>query len=202
MTSEVTRFLDEVSDAQQHAELAFRRGDAEPRLALWSLTEPVSWVGQFGTTVTGNVALTTHFRWVASRFSDLKEFCFELIAADVIGDAAYTVGYEHWIGTFEGAPDSAMTHRVSRVYRREGGRWRIAHGHGDVLSASPAEHVASACNCGRAHRSCPTDGVAMLPGVGNARRAEVHAVAFSTTQDDLELIGRHDNQLAVGARFH
>jgi len=132
MTTETEQFLGEVTDAQQNAELAFRRGDAEPRLAMWSPNEPVSWLGQFGTTVTGSAALTKHFHWVASRFSDLEELRYELIAADVIGDAAYTVGYEQWVGTFEGQPDSTMTHRVSRVYRREGGRWRIAHGHGDV----------------------------------------------------------------------
>lgn len=142
MSSEVTRFLDEVTDGQRHAELAFRRGDAEPRMALWSTNEPVSWLGQFGTVVTGRSALTKHFHWVASRFTDIDEFRYELIAADVIGDAAYTVGYENWIGTFEEQPDSTMTHRVSRVYRREGGGWRIAHGHGDApppdgLSAHP-----------------------------------------------------------------
>ena len=132
MKSETERFLAAVTAGQQQAELAFRNGEAAPRLALWSRAEPVSWLGPFGTIVTGQAALREHFPWVAARFSDVREFRFELVAADVIGEAAYTVGIEHYIGTFDGEPESWMKHRVSRVYRREDGQWRIAHGHGDV----------------------------------------------------------------------
>ena len=132
MGPETDAFLTEVLHEQQAAEVAFRNGDAEPRLALWSCHEPMSWLGQYGGCVTGPTAVTEHFRRVASRFTDLREFWFDLIEADAHGDAAYSVGFEHFLGTFDGHPDTVMTHRVSRVYRREDGHWRIAHGHGDV----------------------------------------------------------------------
>ena len=132
MGTETDEFLTEMLPRHHAAELAFRNGDAEPRLALWSRVEPVSWLGQYGGLATGTAEVTEHFNGVASRFSDVREFCFEVIAADVHGDAAYCVGFEHFLGSFDRRPDIVMTHRVSRVYRRENGDWRIAHGHGDV----------------------------------------------------------------------
>ena len=132
MGTETDDFLTEVLHQQQAAEVAFRNGDPGPRLALWSCREPMSWLGQYGGCVTGTAEVGEHFRWVASRFTDLRDFRFELIEADAHGDAAYSVGFEYFLGSFDGRPDTVMTHRVSRVYRREDGHWRIAHGHGDV----------------------------------------------------------------------
>jgi len=48
METETDEFLTEVLHKQQAAEVAFRNGNAEPRLALWSGREPVSWLGQYG----------------------------------------------------------------------------------------------------------------------------------------------------------
>jgi hypothetical protein len=41
--------------------------------------------------VTGAAEVSEHFHRVASSFTDVREFRFELIAADVHGDAAYSV---------------------------------------------------------------------------------------------------------------
>jgi len=130
--TETDEFLAEMLPRHHAAELSFRNGDAGPRLALWSRVEPVSWFGQYGGCVTGAAEVTEHFHRVASRFTDVREFRFELIAADVHGDAAYSVGFEHFLGSFDGRADTVMTHRVSRADRCENGDWRIAHGHGDV----------------------------------------------------------------------
>ena len=132
MVTETDEFLAEMLPKHQAVELAFRNGDAAPRLALWSRVEPVSWLGQYGGCVTGTSGVAEHFSKVTRRFSDVREFRFDPIAADVIGDAAYCVGFEHFVGSFDGRADIVMTHRVSRIYRRESDGWRIAHGHGDV----------------------------------------------------------------------
>jgi len=83
MGTETDEFLAEMLPKHHAAELSFRNGDAGPRLALWSRVEPVSWLGQYGGCVTGAAEVTEHFRRVASRFTDVREFRFELIAADV-----------------------------------------------------------------------------------------------------------------------
>ena len=73
------------------------------------------------------------FRWVASRFSDGTDYELELVAADVSGDMAYTVGYERTSSSVDGGPVTPNVLRVTHIYRREGGEWRIVHRHGDHL---------------------------------------------------------------------
>jgi ketosteroid isomerase-like protein len=52
----------------------------------------------------------------------------------VIGDAAYTVAFEHTAASVDGMPRS-YTLRATQIYRRESGEWKVAHRHG---SAPPA----------------------------------------------------------------
>lgn len=46
---------------------------------------------------------------------------------------AYTVAYEHNTVAVDGEPRT-YTLRVTQVYRREGGEWKLAHRHGDELT--------------------------------------------------------------------
>ncbi len=67
---------------------------------------------------------------------------FELVAAGVSSDLAYTVGYEHTSVSMDGVPVEPYTLRVTHVYRREDGEWKIVHRHGDrvpIDQSQPAE---------------------------------------------------------------
>lgn len=129
MTNETESFLAEVLPLQRAAEQAIHNGDAEQRLALWSRNDPVT---LFGALLSGSgwADLETTFRTVASWFSDSVAYEFEVIAAGASGDLAYTVGFEHNNVKVEGE-DRTYTLRVTHVYRREDGRWRIVHRHAD-----------------------------------------------------------------------
>jgi ketosteroid isomerase-like protein len=70
------------------------------------------------------------FGWLAGRFSELRNYEFELIAAGASADLAYTVGLEHKTVVFDGRQET-YTLRVTHVYRRESGVWKIVHRHGD-----------------------------------------------------------------------
>lgn len=127
--TETDSFLAEVLDKQRAAEQALHRGDPEPRMALWSRGDPVT---LFGARVSGSgwADLEPVFRQVASWFTDLVEWEFEVVAAGASGGLAYTVGYERSRITVEGVPGT-HTLRVTHVYRREGSEWRIVHRHAD-----------------------------------------------------------------------
>ena len=131
MTTETDPFLAEMLPRQRAAEQAIHNGDAEPRIALWSRTDPVT---VFGAKMSafGWTDLETMFRNVASWFSDSAEYEFEVTAAGASGDLAYTVGYEHNQVKVDGRPRT-YTLRVTHVYRREDGQWRIVHRHADPL---------------------------------------------------------------------
>ena len=130
MATETEQFLAEMLPRQRAAEQAIHNGDAEPRIALWSRTDPVTVFGAKMSS-SGWADLEPMFRNVASWFSDSAEYEFEVIAAGASGDLAYTVGYERNQVKVDGEPRT-YTLRVTHVYRREDGQWRIVHRHADV----------------------------------------------------------------------
>jgi ketosteroid isomerase-like protein len=82
------------------------------------------------------------FRWITSRFSNGTTYAFDLVAAGVSGDLAYTVGYERSSASVDSGPVEPNVLRVTHIYRREGGEWKIVHRDGDHLpidQSPPAE---------------------------------------------------------------
>ncbi len=83
--------------------------------------------------------MTEAQRLVASRFSGGTPLEFELIAAEVDGDLAYTVGYERSSVSIDGGPARPAFLRATQIYRRENGDWKLVHRHADPAPAgSPA----------------------------------------------------------------
>ena len=89
--------------------------------------------GAWGPCKSGTEEVTRISKWVASRFSNCTEYNFEVVAAGVSGDLAYTVGYEHSLRSLDGGPVENATLRVTHIYRKENGEWKIVHRHGDAL---------------------------------------------------------------------
>jgi ketosteroid isomerase-like protein len=116
---------------QAEAEAAFHQGDPGPRMAMWSRRDPVTLFGAAGMYVSGWDELSRIFPAVASRFSEVSDYSFEVLVADVIGDMAYSVGFERYTGSIDGRPVEPVTVRATHVYRREDGEWKIVHRHGD-----------------------------------------------------------------------
>ena len=137
--NDLDEFLADILPRQEAEERALRNGDPEPRIRMWSTTEPVTLLGAAGPrgTGSGTERVTELFRWIAGQFSDCTEYEFELLAAGVSGDLAYTVGFERSTMSIAGGPPGPNVIRVTHVYRREDGEWRIVHRHGDA-SFSPS----------------------------------------------------------------
>ena len=82
----------------------------------------------------GQEEVRSLFRHLETRFSDCRSHEYEIVSADVIGDMAYTVGYEHTEASVGGEARS-YTLRVTQIYRREAGEWKVAHRHADEAPA-------------------------------------------------------------------
>lgn len=139
--SELDDFRSVTLVRQTAAEEAMIRGDASPRMDLWSRRDPVSLLGAWGPNKTGWDELSRIFDWVAKRLAETtnKDFRFDVEVVEVSGDMAYTVGFERFSRSANGGPFEPYTVRVTHVYRREDGEWKIVHRHGDVapLDESP-----------------------------------------------------------------
>ena len=129
--SERDDFLAWVSSRLRDAEIAVHNGDATPRRAIWSRQEPVTVLGAWKSAV-GRTEIDELFSSLEQSFSDCKSYNYEIDAADVIGDMAYTVGYEHTQATVNGEPRT-YTLRATQIYRREGGEWKVVHRHADAV---------------------------------------------------------------------
>ena len=132
---ETEQFVGEVLPRLLDADRALHNGDAAPRLAMWSQREPITLFGAWFSDV-GWHDVSRTFGVLASRLSDCESFDIELVAAAAHGDLAYSIAYEHTTASVEGTPRT-YTLRVTQIYRREDGVWKVVHRHGDEL-ATPA----------------------------------------------------------------
>jgi ketosteroid isomerase-like protein len=100
-------------------------------MELWSRRDPVTLFGAIGMSESGWEKLSRTFSWVASRFSDVSDFRFDVEMVEVVGDMAYTLGFERFKASVAGRPVETVTVRVTHIYRREEGDWKIVHRHAD-----------------------------------------------------------------------
>lgn len=128
--SELEDFVNNTIPRQIEAETALHNGDASPRLAMWSSQDPVTLFGA-ARTKSGWSELEPFFRQIAAHFTNCTSYRFEVIAAGVSGDLAYTVGYEDTAVSWDGVPGEPYTLRVTHLYRRESGEWKVVHRHAD-----------------------------------------------------------------------
>lgn len=129
--SDLDSFLDWVGSVLKDAETALHNGDAAPRRAIWSSRDPVTVLGAWKS-ASGQQEVNDLFSHLETSFSNCISYSHEVIAADVIGDMAYTVGFEHSQASVNGDPRT-YTLRATQVYRREDGEWKVAHRHADTL---------------------------------------------------------------------
>lgn len=129
--SDLDDFLAWVGSRLRDAEVALHNGNAGPRLDVWSRHEPVTVLGAWKS-ANGQTELRNLFAELATSFSDCTSWSHELVAADVIGDMAYTVGHEHTRASVNGE-SRTYSLRATQIYRREDGDWKVAHRHADTL---------------------------------------------------------------------
>jgi ketosteroid isomerase-like protein len=67
-------------------------------------------------------------------FSDGQISLYELVVVPLADDVAYTLGTEHGQGKL-GDELVSIDWRVTNIYRREGGEWKMVHHHADVSPA-------------------------------------------------------------------
>ena len=129
--NEVEEFRRTILARQAEAEEAFVHGDPRPRMELWSRRDPVTLFGAIGMSEAGWDQLSQTFTWVVTRFSNVSNYRFDVELVEVRGDMAYTLGFERFEGSIAGRPVAPVTVRVTHIYRREQGEWKIVHRHAD-----------------------------------------------------------------------
>ena len=137
--SEQEGFRHDALRREQAAEAAIYRGDPGPFKDLWSRADDITLFGAFGPCKTGWTQVSRTMDWVGSRYRDgTVHLDYEAVYEGP--DLAYTVGYERGEVRLDGGSMTSQTIRVTQIYRREDGQWRLVHRHGDFapVDQSPA----------------------------------------------------------------
>ena len=127
---------DEVRKASNQFYAALSRmanGDAASLGDVWSHDANVTAMHPIGGRHVGWDAVRTSFEQVAGAASDGKIEIQDQIV-QVAGDLGYELGMERGRFRFAGH-DVTIDHRVTNVYRREAGGWKIIHHHTDISPA-------------------------------------------------------------------
>jgi ketosteroid isomerase-like protein len=127
---------DEVRKASEQFYAALNRmanGDARPLADIWSQGAGVTTMHPIGGREVGWDKVRASFAQVAEIVSEGRIRLDDQLIR-VTGDLAYELGFERGQAKFAGQQVS-LDHRVTNIYRKEAGSWKIVHHHTDVSPA-------------------------------------------------------------------
>lgn len=111
----------------------FCSGRAATTKALWSNSADATLMGGWGSCESTWDEVARRIDWAAARFLE-GTVTFEILSQGEDGSLGYTIGIERYDARVLGS-DSVRPFalRVTLIYRREGGAWKIIHRHADAI---------------------------------------------------------------------
>jgi ketosteroid isomerase-like protein len=130
--------LDEFTKQYHEALDVFTRGRPEAMKALFSRADDVVLANPFGPAVRGWQPASAALDYASSRFSKGALLGFDRLGSYVTDDVATIFEVEHGTLSVGGGPLTEWVLRTTTTFRREDGRWKVAHRHADpITTASP-----------------------------------------------------------------
>jgi ketosteroid isomerase-like protein len=131
--------LDQVLELYHEALAAFMKGDHEPAKRLFSQREDATLGNPFGPFARGWTQVVETMERAAALYRDGDADGFDTISKYVGPDLACTVEVERLRSKVGGREDLGPVElRVTTVFRREDGGWRIVHRHADPITTPQA----------------------------------------------------------------
>jgi ketosteroid isomerase-like protein len=122
--------------------VAMYNGDPGRMINSWADSDDITLFGAWGPIEKGHKPVTDTMHWVGSRFTGADAVNVEHTVIASSGDLAYTVGFERVHVSIDGQPPRDGVLRVTHIYRRIDGEWKLVHRHADF--APPDQRNTSA----------------------------------------------------------
>jgi ketosteroid isomerase-like protein len=135
--------LTDTIEALRHALREYVRGDGEPAMSFFSGRNDVTLANPLGPPLRGPAAVRTggiegaanfmeggplRFAEVSSRFEEVSRYA--------TSELGYIVQLERHEGRLISGAETVIALRVTLIFRREDGRWRIVHRHADPITTA------------------------------------------------------------------
>jgi ketosteroid isomerase-like protein len=114
---------------------AFVQGNPDVQKPLWSRGEDVTLANPLGPPAKGFEGVWKHADAASALISEGEGYTFDTISVVETADLAYEVGIEHNRAKLRGSPEKVpISLRVTTIFRREDGEWKIVHRHADSIT--------------------------------------------------------------------
>jgi ketosteroid isomerase-like protein len=128
--------VDDLQPTLEQVQAAIRQfatGDPSSYKACWAHADDVTICGGWGAYERGWAQVGPRLDWAAARWRGGHTH-FDLLALGTSGELAYTVWIEHGDAHLKGLDEfRPIALRVTHLYRRQHGEWKIIHRHADAL---------------------------------------------------------------------
>jgi ketosteroid isomerase-like protein len=116
---------------------AFVNGDPGPLKEISATTDPATFFGPSGHIERGSSQVLAGNEKASRQFQRGGTTELEVLHSGRDGDLGYWTGLQHATVRLEGKPDPVpMTLRVTEIFRREKGEWKLMHRHADALAGA------------------------------------------------------------------
>jgi ketosteroid isomerase-like protein len=131
--------FDEFLKRRKEASDAFVNGDFGPLGKVSVHDSPATLFGPSGSCIQGAAQVNRINAEGAARFESSSANTFEVLHKGASGQFAYWVGVQRTVARMAGKDESMpMALRVTELFRREDGEWKLFHRHADRLSEEHA----------------------------------------------------------------
>ena len=137
--------LQELLERYQQALHAVVRGDTEPQKMLWSRRDDVTLANPILAPARGWADVEVALDRAVSQLREGEPVQFERISEYATQDLGYVLWIERTRLKMGGADEMRpISLRVTTIFRREDGDWRIIHRHADpITTPRPVESIAT-----------------------------------------------------------
>jgi ketosteroid isomerase-like protein len=123
---------------REAASSEYMNGNPEPLGRVVAQQLPATFVSPRGDATTGTGEVWARYERDASHFISSSGNTFETLDSAVSAEIAYWVGFQRSKTSMRGQDQPVQFDlRVTEVYRREGGQWKLVHRHADQFKQQP-----------------------------------------------------------------
>jgi len=119
---------------------AYVRGDAAPLGQIVTRVSPATFFGPQGGYREGAKEVSSTYEHDAGSFEPGGDSRFQILQMGASDGVAYWVGFQRATARMHGKTEAIPFNlRVTEIFRREDGEWKMVHRHADSLMSKPEE---------------------------------------------------------------